>query len=93
MNLSLRSLVTPVTGAWRGKGIPRQVALMSQTEWVYWILIGESGMWIGFCRENNRATEYANLRTDRWHREPILYADRAVLRNPPQGLLALRSCE
>lgn len=61
--------------------------------WVYYMLLDTSGMLIGFSREGRRVTQYANLRTDRWHREPILYADRVRLRRPPEGLRILRSCE
>lgn len=60
--------------------------------WVYWMLLGESGMCIGFCRENKWVTQYADLRSDRWYREPILYADRVMLHNPPEGLRTLRGC-
>jgi hypothetical protein len=61
--------------------------------WVYYMLLDPSGMLIGFSREGPCVTQYANLRTDRWHREPILYADRVRLQNPPEGLRMLRGCE
>jgi hypothetical protein len=61
-------------------------------EWVYYMLLNESGLVIGFSRENHRVTHYADLRTDRWYRDPILYADRTRLVHPPEGLRTLRGC-
>lgn len=61
-------------------------------DWVYFMLMDRSGMVIGFSRERGRATQFADLRTDRWFREPILYDDRIILRNPPEGLRTLRAC-
>jgi hypothetical protein len=60
--------------------------------WVYFMLLDRSGMTIGFSREGACVTHYADLRTDRWFREPILYADRVKLRRLPEGLRVLRGC-
>jgi len=58
--------------------------------WVYYMLFDGAGMLIGYAREGRHVTHYADLRTDRWFREPILYADRVILNNPPEGLRTLR---
>lgn len=63
-----------------------------RVRWVYYMLLDKSGLVIGFSREGRRVTHYASLYTDRWHAEPILYDDRVVLHNPPEGLRTLRAC-
>jgi hypothetical protein len=65
---------------------------MGKDAWVYWMLLNKSGMLIGFCRQGPHVTHYADLRSDRWFREPILYDDRVLLRRLPEGLRMLRGC-
>ena len=60
--------------------------------WVYWMLLNESGNVIAFCRETGGRALYADMRADRWSRQPIAYADRVRLVNPPEGLRTLKGC-
>jgi len=60
--------------------------------WVYYMLLNESGMVVGFQRVTRTQTQYATLRSERWQRDIVPHVDRVALQVPPLGLRLLRGC-
>jgi hypothetical protein len=61
-------------------------------QWVYYMLLNESGMVVGFSRETRTRTQYASLRSERWRREVVPHVDRVALQVAPLGLRLLKGC-